>query len=171
MVLTSGKPVGARQVGGVEDGGVARAVGVEHRLVGVPHDMAWGVSGEDRVGELRLVAGAGSRVQHLEALAHGDHHVPSVTGRVEARERLGVEFGERVERLAVEDQDPALVGDGDAGGSAVSDALLPGVEAGAAASPPVEHDVRVMTAPMAAALISARRRGEGARICMPLSLW
>ncbi|WP_367666941.1 hypothetical protein [Clavibacter michiganensis] len=113
--LDLGHAVGGGEVRGVEDRGVARPVGVEDRLARVADDVAGGVGLEDHVGQLGLVAGAGRGVEHLEALAHRDHDVPVVARGVEAGELLGVEVRDGLEGLAVEDEDAALVGDGDAG--------------------------------------------------------
>ncbi len=53
--LDLGEAIGARQICGVEDRGVARTVGVQHRLVSVPHDVTGSVGLEDRVGELGVI--------------------------------------------------------------------------------------------------------------------
>jgi hypothetical protein len=81
----------------------------------VADHVARGVGLEDDVGELRVVGGAGARVEDLEPVAHGHHDVAAVAGGVQPGELLGVEVGDGVEGRPVEDEDAAFVGDGDPG--------------------------------------------------------
>jgi len=155
------------EVRGVEDRAVARAVGVEHGLAAVPHDVTGGIGLEDQVGELGRAGGAGGGVEHLEALAHGDHHTAAVAGRVEAGELLGVELVDDLEGLAVEHDDAVRHRDGDAGAGRRGRPVVGAAVTGGGAAAGREADDR------------ARREGEEpgsaqvlcAHCCPSLSRW